>query len=176
LSFSPLSLLEYVAYQVLWAAFYLYGRGFAYETHLQKAWGQRLSLSQKERERAVEEHKKRILKATNKILDTVGHGFDDNARLQVRKLVNEVVSELSMIAGFCSSKEREWVETMSFEMARSMMLLQPNSKPIIRLWCTLVNNVVVDFTKTPFRFLDTEFNVRWSYFETKFKTLIDRRK
>ncbi len=135
-----------------------------------------MSLSQKEQERIVEEHKKRIRKITNKILDIIGQSFNDKTKLQVRKLVNEVVSELSVIVGFCGSREKKWVDAMSFEMASYMVFLDMGSKPIIRLWCTLVNNVVVDFTKTPFRFLDTEFNVRWKDFETKFRALVDRRK
>ena len=122
--------------------------------------------------------KKRIADLTGKILDTLyesksREGLGDEQELSIKKLVNEIISELSTIAGFCGSREREIVSSMT-RLIPAITSQMESTTLLLEEWCTIVNGISVDFNRTPFRFHTGELNTRWVRLEGRINALLGR--
>lgn len=125
-------------------------------------------------------HKRKIVQLTNRILEIL-HEANSNQKisseqkLQIKKLINEVVSELTTIASFCNSREREWAGRMSRAIAGTTAIMDYIFISLFEFWCTMVNSITIDFNKTPFRFFGGDFKLKWHEFETRLSAFADRR-
>lgn len=136
-----------------------------------------MSLPKEEQVRIVIASKKRIAELTGKILDVMYDSDSENNQLinkqesAIKKSIYEIVSELSIISGFCRSKEREFVNIIT----RNILAMTPSlqyTKLLLEDWCTIVNEIVVDFNKTPFKFLNNELKGKWRDLEAKINVLV----
>ena len=139
-----------------------------------------MSLPKERQVSIVISHKKKIVKLTNKILRIVHEAEEKQdlgkeQKLLAKQYLNEVVSELTTIASFCGSGERNWAARMTESIARLSAILDWWMLSIIEFWCTMANSITVDFNKTPFKFFGGEFKVKWREFETRLRGLADRR-
>lgn len=136
-----------------------------------------MSLSKEKQIEIVISHKKHIVELTNKVLEIAqktgrNQEYNDSQKLQLKQLVNEIISELSIIAGFCSNEERNWVLNMAVGVD---MFLSYGLSILLEDWCTMANTVAVDFNKTPFRFFGADLKLKWNQFEARIKGIADRR-
>ena len=139
-----------------------------------------MSISKEKQISIVISHKRKIVRLTNKILEilhesSVHEKISDEQKLLIRKLINEVVSELTTVASFCGSKERDWANRMTEIAARTSGILDYVWIPLFEFWCTMVNGITLDFNKTPFKFFGGDFKVKWHEFETRLRAVADRR-
>lgn len=123
-------------------------------------------------------HKDRIVKATNEIIEKLSEfrksTSGEETYLYVKKRVNQIVSDLSIIGGFCRTRERGLVEIMN-DMVQSIIMAEGELFALLMEdWCIMVNGIIVDFTKTPFRFVGGEFKVNLRNLEGKIKTILKR--
>ena len=134
----------------------------------------KMSLSRQEQVEIVIRHKNRILQLTNNILDIVGDSRSKPIIEQkplLKQCFNETISELSVIAGFCGSKERDWVNKVADSIARLTPILDWGLPPIIESYCTMINSIIIDFSKTPFIFSTGKLNSKRHKFESKISSV-----
>ena len=95
--------------------------------------------------------------------------------LYLRKQVNQVVSDLSIIGGFCGKREKELIE-LTNDLAQHILMAEDKIGfvELMQDWCIEVNGIIVDFTKTPFRFVGGEFKVSLRNLEAKIKAILKR--
>lgn len=122
--------------------------------------------------------KKRIVELTGKILDTIyesksRESLGEEQELSIKKLVNEIISELSTIAGFCGSRERDIISSMA-RLIPAITFQTESTTMLLEEWCTIVNGISVDFNRMPFRFYTGELNTRWGRLEGRIKALLGR--
>lgn len=139
-----------------------------------------MSLPKEKQIDIVISHKKNIVQLTNKILKIVHEAdkekeFSNEEKLQLKQLINETVSELSTIAGFCGTDERNWVANMTNSIAAFNVYMCWEMSSVLELWCTMANSITLDFNKTPFKFFGADFKLKWREFETRIKGIADRR-
>jgi hypothetical protein len=125
-------------------------------------------------------HKDRIVKTTNEIIEKLSrlqksYISEKETSVYVKKRVNQVVSDLSIIAGFCGAREKGLIE-LTDDMVRIILLAEDKIGfvGLMEDWCITVNSTIVDFTKTPFRFVGGEFKVNLRNLEGKIKTILKR--
>lgn len=120
-------------------------------------------------------HKDKIVKATNEIIEKLGgyqnEFFDGETAVYVKKRVNQIVSDLSLIGGFCGSREKKLVE-LAEDLSRHLIAIRSTS--LMEDWCIEVNSIIVDFTRVPFRFVKGEFGVSLRNLEGKIKATLKR--
>ena len=135
----------------------------------------------------VIDHKKNIVKTTNQISESLQKlreptskkmSLDYETALFVKKSVHQVVSDLSIIGGFCGGTEKDYINRMAFMLGGLVATgyIDIVTAPIIELWCTMVNSIMIDFNKTPFRFVGGEFKLNLRKLETKIKAFLSREK
>ena len=139
-----------------------------------------MSLSKEKRIELVISHKKNIVNLTNRILEIIHDSTDDwkyndAQKLELRKLMNETLSELSTIAGFCGRKERGWVSDMARSIIVHNVYLNRTMHSLLELWCTMVNTITIDFNKSPFKFFGADLKLKLKDMEAGIKGTIDRR-
>jgi len=130
----------------------------------------------------VIEHKNNIENATNQIRERLsevqpqGEPLGRDAVEFVQKKIDNVVKELSIIGGFCGKGERNFVYKASNAIGGLTALDYIDSwiASCIRFWCTMVNCIMVDFNKTPLKFVG-DFRRNLKNLETQVKGLIDRK-
>ncbi|MCJ7770360.1 hypothetical protein MUP37_02160 [Candidatus Bathyarchaeota archaeon] len=115
--------------------------------------------------RIVIECKKRIEELTGKILDSIEESKSnemgrDRQELLIKKCVAGIVTEISTIAGFCGKNEREFVSKMTRDIY--MVTEYSELSPLLEDWCILMAGITPDFTRTPFRFMNSELTSQWS--------------
>jgi hypothetical protein len=139
-----------------------------------------MSLSREKQIEIVISHKKKVVELTNRILEVINESkkereYSDTQKLELRKLINETLSELSTIAGFCGHSERNWVINMAQSILIHNLYMNRTMHPLLELWCTMANTISIDFNKTPFRFFGADFKFKLKDFETRIKGIADRR-
>ena len=135
------------------------------------------------KERQIEiiiSHKQRIVELTNKILEIIHdsdtrHEYTAAQRLELRKLINETVSEITTIVGFCGRSERNWATSMTQSITLHNLYLEWYMSPVLKFWCTMANSIIIDFNKTPFKFFGGDLKLKLSQFEAEVKGVADRR-
>jgi hypothetical protein len=124
-------------------------------------------------------HKSNITRATNEIMERLSGLKESKDRSQdslfIKTRINEVISELSIIAGFCGTHERNRIAAMERLVAQLVVLdaFSMFSSPL-EDWCIMVNGITIDFNKTPFRFAGGEFNVNLRNLQAKLKAVFKR--
>lgn len=108
-------------------------------------------------------HKDRIKEATDQLSEVLCKAkskpkvketwkLDDESSLQVRKIAHELVEEISIIGGFCDGWTKNYIKRISPIIAGiTAWNIDVLSVSILELFGTMVNSIIVDFTKTPFR-------------------------
>jgi len=114
----------------------------------------------------VEGHKDIIRDATDRLSDTLFKKrklensllLSEEATLEVRKILHEIVSELSMIGGFCDKWTRNYIDSTVRILGITTSISRINYGNVlqIELWAMRINGIVVDYNKTPFRISDLE--------------------
>jgi hypothetical protein len=120
-------------------------------------------------------HKPKILTSTNKLLKILdstqeSYRFTNKQRLAIKQLLNQIVSELSTIASFCSPKEQDRVNRIIEGIAELNVHLNWEFAPLINYFCTIINSITLDFNKTPMRF-GREFSSKLGELETRFHAI-----
>ena len=127
----------------------------------------------------VIKEKERIVKATNEIIEKLSELRDlesgKEASLYIRKRVNQIVSDLSIIGGFCGKREKRLVEIIN-SMVQTILMVEGKVgfAELLKDWCIDVNSIIVDFTKTPFKFVGGELRFSLRNLEAKVKTILKR--
>lgn len=127
--------------------------------------------------RIVIECKKRIEELTGKILDSIEESKSnemgrDRQELLIKKCVAGIVTEISTIAGFCGKNEREFVSKMTRDIY--MVTEYSELSPLLEDWCILMAGITPDFTRTPFRFMNSELTSQWSKIGDSIRTIAGR--
>jgi hypothetical protein len=109
----------------------------------------------------VANHKDRIRDATDRLSDVLYDArkklsknleLPQESALTVRKIIHEIVSELSIIGGFCDNWTKNYInETANLIGARIASKVQYFDALLLEWWAVRVNAIIVDYTKTPFR-------------------------
>jgi len=136
-----------------------------------------LSHPSSEQIRIVIECKKRIEELTGKILDSIEESKSnemgrDRQELLIKKCVAGIVTEISTIAGFCGKNEREFVSKMTRDIY--MVTEYSELSPLLEDWCILMAGITPDFTRTPFRFMNSELTSQWSKIGDSIRTIAGR--
>jgi hypothetical protein len=82
-------------------------------------------------------------------------GLDEETSLQIRKIVHEIMEEISIIGGFCDGSTQDYIHKISLIVAgKTAFDITILDFCILELFAARVNSIIVDFTKTPFRLSD----------------------
>lgn len=139
--------------------------------------------SKKEKIEIVITHKQRIVETTNQIIEKLRKLESTSSKEQYRETslftaqkANQIISDLSIIGGFCGKAEKDYIRHLASVI--DSPLTDPDYisafLPIIEDWCTMVNSIIVDFEKTPFRFVGGEFQFSLRELKAKIKTVLKR--
>jgi hypothetical protein len=125
-------------------------------------------------------HKKNIVALTNKILEIVHDSnkkreFSNEQELQLKQLINEVISEMSTVASFCGSDERNWVSRMTNAIGAFTVYMAWETSVILEHWCMMANSIMLDFNKMPFKFFGADIKLKLHDLEARIKGSVDRR-
>ena len=113
----------------------------------------------------IEEHKDLIRDATDRLSDAFfkyrkqfgkSRELSEEASLEVRKILHQIVSELSMIGGFCDGWTQGYIgNTVNILGKRTAKRkIQYLDVLMMEWWATRINGIIVDYNKTPFRLSD----------------------
>ncbi|MEM2129057.1 MAG: hypothetical protein QXZ70_00510 [Candidatus Bathyarchaeia archaeon] len=141
-----------------------------------------MALSKKEMVKIIVAHKNNIEENTSQIkeklqdVQPVGKPLDKETTRFVQQKVDSVIKELSIVGSFCGRGEKNYVYKVSDIIGR---LTAPGYidyyiAVAIRFWCTMVNSIMIDFNKTPFKFFGS-FKIDLKNLETQVRTLFQRK-
>lgn len=107
----------------------------------------------------VKSHKDIIRDATDRLSDLLYKArvskeleLSEKDSLKARKILHEIISELSMIGGYCDKWTRNYIgETVRLIGAHTSVKLSYTTVLTLDLWAMRINGLIIDFTKTPFR-------------------------
>jgi len=107
----------------------------------------------------VKAHKDLIRDATDRLSEILYRArvsknlqLKEKDSLAVRKTLHEIVSELSMIGGYCDGWTRNYInKTVSLIGEQVSTRVTYLDAVLLDLWLMKVNGIIVDFTKVPFR-------------------------
>lgn len=107
----------------------------------------------------IKSHKDIIRDATDRLSDLLykfrvskSLRLNEKDSLKVRKILHEIVSELSMIGGYCDKWTRNYInETVRLIGASTSTRVTYAQAVILDLWAMRINGIIIDFSKTPFR-------------------------
>jgi hypothetical protein len=141
-----------------------------------------MSLPKNEMVRIIVEHKNNIEEITSEIkqklqnVKPTSRPLDQETTGFVQLRVDSVVKELSILGSFCGRSEKEYVNRVSDIIGRitSVGYIDYSVAIIIRFWCTMVNSLMIDLDKTPFKFFGS-FKIDLKSLETQVKTLYQRK-
>src|SRR5208283_5597502 len=122
-------------------------------------------LSKEQVIRIVEGHKDIIRDATDRLSDSFckfrkAHPNDldltEEESVEIRKIIHSIISEVSMIGGFCDSWTRNYIAktvniVSAYTVERKISIL---SFYMLELWANKINEITPDYNKTPFRLSD----------------------
>ena len=113
----------------------------------------------------VEGHKDIIRDATDRLSDTLykfrkehptEFDLDEENSLEVRKIIHQIISEVSMIGGFCDSWTKNYItKTVNIIGAfTSKSRISIFNSFFLEFWAMRLNALMIDYNKTPFRLSD----------------------
>jgi tetrahydromethanopterin S-methyltransferase subunit G len=134
---------------------------------LTRAFDEGLELEKLSKEYVIQQvvaHKDRIRDATDRLSDllyqarkSLGNNLklDEENSLAVRKIIHEIVSELSIIGGFCDNWTRDYIDkTATLIGAEVAIGVDYGAILGLELWAVRITGFCVNFNKTPFRLSD----------------------
>ena len=107
-----------------------------------------MSISKQEQIEIIIHHKNQIVKLTNNILQIVNDSSlsrIDEQKLLLKQYLNETISELSIIAGFCGIKEREWINRITNSIFRLNPILEWCLPPLIEIYNYCIYHCAIEF-------------------------------
>ena len=114
---------------------------------------------------------------TGNILDSIeelkaSESGRDLQELLIKKCVTGIVTEISTIAGFCGKNEREFVS----KVARDIYLVTEYSElsSILEDWCILMAGITPDFSRSPFRFVNSDLASQWDKIEDNIRAIVGK--
>lgn len=138
------------------------------------------------KEKAIEiiiREKNSIKIATDEILKIVKKieekgELDSQDRFTIRTKINEIVSSLSIIVGFCDRNAQNLVRELAIVGLLNTVLTNIEKmdyilKRDLEIFCTVVNSLIVDFNKRPFKF-EAEFEVKIRELIARIKTAYEK--
>lgn len=128
----------------------------------------------------VEEHKDLIRYATDRLSDCfykfrkahpTDYNLTEEESLEIRKIIHAIISEVSMIGGFCDDWTRDYInKTVNIVSAYTMQTrISLLASYTLELWANKINEITPDYNKTPFRLSDLKPLA--SVLENAFKSL-----
>jgi Arc/MetJ-type ribon-helix-helix transcriptional regulator len=98
--------------------------------------------------------------------------LDSQNTLLIKKKVNDIISKLSIIGGFCDKDTQRYIDTLTGYGGKYASLDEISVVDIdfLSFWSKMVNRIIVDFTRTPFK-LAGEFKVQLANIKGKIKAL-----
>lgn len=101
--------------------------------------------------------------------------LDEQSSVVVRQKLHKIIADLSSIVAFCDGN------TKSYAVKISKVAAEITAKPeitnlegfILEAFCTMVNGIIVDYGRMPFRF-SAEFKAGFDKFMGSFKTTYRR--
>jgi hypothetical protein len=137
-----------------------------------------LSVSLEKQVDVIVTKKGRIVELTSELLRTTAESEASESLsagqvATTKQLLTQIISELTTIASFISSKDAKWSKSMVDISAHLCANVHRELTPVLEDYCLLINSITVDFTKTPFRFR-REFKRKLKRFDAKYKTTLIR--
>jgi hypothetical protein len=118
-------------------------------------------------------------KATRRMLENISnketedpyYRLDEQDSVVLRQKLHKMVSDISIIAGFCDKRTQNYIMQISKVAAEITAQNEITNLEgfILESFCTMVNSIIVDFNKTPFS-LSAEFKVGFDKFMASVKT------
>jgi len=110
-------------------------------------------VAHKDRLREATDHLSQTLSKTKSKLKASGKWeLDEKSALRIREIIHEIMEEISIIGGFCDNWTQNYIRKIAPIIAGitafDMTILDRHT---LELFATMVNSLIVDFTKTPFR-------------------------
>lgn len=107
----------------------------------------------------VKAHKDLIRDATDRLSDILYRArvsknleLNEKDSLAVRKTLHEIVSELSMIGGYCDGWTKNYIDKTVVVVGRQASLgISYAQAVLLDWWAMRINGIIIDFNKTPFR-------------------------
>jgi hypothetical protein len=100
-------------------------------------------------------------------------------RFIIKTKINEIVSSLSIIVGFCDRDAQNLVKEIIRNGILNTVVLNTKmdvaSKFYLEIFCIIVNSLTIDFNKTPFKF-EAEFEMKVKELSAKIKTAYEKGK
>jgi len=120
------------------------------------------SLSKEYMINQVKTHKDNIRDATDRLSEILFKArkrlskdlqLNEKDSLAVRKILHEIVSELSMIGGYCDSRTQRYIDETAniIGIQTSVTRIRYPNTLMLDWWAMRVNSIIVDYTKIPFR-------------------------
>ena len=102
--------------------------------------------------------------------------LDGDTAMQIRKNIHVIFENLSIIGGFCDGGSRDYIDRLSNIVGNIVMRSQITMLDVmlLELFFQKVNTIMVDWTKTPFKF-SGEFKAKLREFEAKVKAALSRK-
>ena len=91
--------------------------------------------------------------------------LDEQSSVAVREKLHEIVSSLSIIAGFCDKVAQDYalrISKVATEITAQNEITNLEGF-VLESFCTMVNSIIVDYNRTPFSF-SGEFKVGFDKF------------
>lgn len=127
----------------------------------------------------VEGHKDLIRDATDRLSDTLykfrkehPNEFELNEEYsnEIRKILHEIISQVSMIGGFCDDQTRDYINKMvNIVGSITEQRISKLNSILLEFWAMKINAITPDYNKTPFRLSDMKPLA--SILENAFKSL-----
>jgi hypothetical protein len=111
-----------------------------------------------------------LQKSNNQEPENPYYKLDEQSSVAVREKLHEIVSCLSVIAGFCDKGARDYALRISKVAAEITAQNEITNLEgfVLESFNTMVNSVIVDYNKTPFSF-SGEFKVGFDKFIASLK-------
>jgi len=152
-----------------------------------------MSLSPEVKLQTILQEKEKVRKATDEISDIIkklGKGspyrppsdddpyfrLDEQSALAVRQKIHQIISSLSVIAGFCDKSAQDHILRIE-SVARNITAKHEITCLegfLLEKFCTVVNGIGIDFNKTPFSFYG-EVQARFDKFVASVKASYKKR-
>lgn len=101
---------------------------------------------------AADQLSRTLSEARSKVKAEKGWKLDEKTALQIREILHEMMEQISIIGGFCDGWTQNYIRRISpFIAGISAFDIHIFDFHTLELFGTMVNSIIVDFTKTPFR-------------------------
>ena len=122
--------------------------------------------------------KDRIVELTGELIQTtveseVSEILSVEQTARTKRLLTQIISELTTIASFISARDAKWSKVMVDITVNLAANVHQQLTPLLEDYCMMINSIIVDFTKIPFRF-SRDFKRKLKRFNAKYKMTMKR--